>query len=121
MTPTDDVPDWFWTLISDSKQQSELLEAALSTRTLDEIKTFYESYWDLIRELISSREAHSLGYDEEDVLVSSAWVVNHGKEMYDAVYKNPRLFPNPHTVINLKWLTLIIDTCERLYKCHPRW
>lgn len=114
----DSVSDWFWDVVREAKQDSDRLRVILEKRSAKEIETFYQDYWTVMYELHPSHYDAERDFDEDGILLSSAWVVAHGKDHYEAVFQNPMLLPNPNTIVHLRWLDLAAEVCYERYHYH---
>jgi len=111
----DRVSDWFWAVIHDAQQNTERLLSILSKRSEADLERFYRDYWLVTYELHPDQYEEDRDLDENDIWLSSAWVVNHGRELYEIVSNEPKLIPNPNTIVHLKWLDCVDDLCHEMY------
>src|SRR5262249_40929083 len=103
------IPDAFWSVIADARQDVHALNALLRKEDMDREKlaTFHDYYKLAVEELIPYCREGSRGWDEGDIENAASWVVAHGREHYLAVWHNLNLLPNPYTIRPMSYLSTI--------------
>jgi hypothetical protein len=112
---TDAVPEDFWSIIEESRQDPERFREMLKTMSRGEIIHFCWTYEELANHLRTERHsAHAQPDLSEDGLAELAnWVVAQGKEYYRKILDHPEMIPAKKNDVGL--LSELVEEYEQRF------